>query len=346
MNAAYPQGRARFFANGQFFTPSGKAQFIAVTPRPPVQHPDENYPLILNTGRLRDQWHTMTRTALAAKLNQHKPEPFVEIHPTDAAHYGLQGNSLAIIESQWGAMIARVQLTENQCGSVFVPMHWTAQYASHGRMGALVNPEVDPISKQPESKHTPVRIRPYTPVWQAFVLSRRELKLTELDYWVKSKGDRFYRYELAGKTLPEDWQPFIRQHLCSSHTENPQWQDYQDAAKGIYRAARLVDNQLETVIFIAADHQLPERSWLRGLFAKPELSKAERMVLLTGSPPLGTADVGKIICACFNVGEKAIQAAIKEQKLTSHQQVGQCLKAGTNCGSCIPEIKALFGLQT
>lgn len=343
VNAAYPQGRARFFADGQFFTPSGKAQFIAVTPRPPVNPPTVDYPLILNTGRLRDQWHTMTRTALAAKLNQHRPEPFVEIHPTDAAQYGVQANGLAHIESQWGSMIARVQLTENNLGNVFVPMHWTNQYASHGRMGALVNPVCDPISKQPESKHTPVRIRPYVPVGQGFVLSRRELDITDMDYWVKIKGDGFYRYELAGETLPEDWQQGVKKNLGNGTADALQWQDYQDAAKGTYRAARLIDNKLEAVIFIATDHHLPERSWLISLFAKAELTKAERMALLTGRPPLGGADVGAIICACFNIGEKTIRTAIKEQGLTTHQQVGQCLKAGTNCGSCVPEIKALLG---
>jgi assimilatory nitrate reductase catalytic subunit len=221
-------------------------------------------------------------------------------------------------------------------------MHWNAQYASRGRMGALVNPEIDPISKQPECKHTPVRVRAYTPTWQGFVLSRHELKLSDPEYWVKSKGKGFYRYELAGKTLPENWQDYMRQQLCNNTAENAQWQDYQDAAKGIYRAAQLMNDRLETVIFIAPDHQLPERSWLSGLFNQAELSKAERMALLTGRPPLGTADVGAIVCACFNVGKKTIQAAIKEQGFTSHQQVGQCLKAGTNCGSCIPEIKALL----
>jgi assimilatory nitrate reductase catalytic subunit len=339
INAQYPQGRARFFADGQFFTPSGKAQFIAVTPRPPVNAPTADYPLILNTGRLRDQWHTMTRTALAAKLNRHKPEPFIDIHPADATLYGLSANSLAVLESNWGSMIARVQITDNQTqGNVFVPMHWTAQYASHGRMGALVNPEVDPISKQPESKHTPVRIKPYTPLWQGFILSRDELPITEADYWIKSKNDGFYRYELAGNTLPDDWHEYINSKVDAP----PQWQEYQDAAKGIYRTARLVNNQLDTVIFIAPDHHLAERNWLSSLFAKTELTKPERMALLTGRPPSGGADVGAIICACFNVGEKTIRAAIKEHGFTTHQQVGQCLKAGTNCGSCVPELKALL----
>ncbi|MDD5265538.1 MAG: molybdopterin-dependent oxidoreductase [Methylococcales bacterium] len=343
VNQAYPQGRARLFEDGQFFTPSGKAQFIPIVPRPPVNPPDNDYPLILNTGRLRDQWHTMTRTAIAAKLNQHKPEPFVEVHPVDAQLYALLPDTLAVIESQWGSMIARVQITDSQQqGSLFVPMHWTEQYASHGRMGALVNPVVDPISKQQESKHTPVRIKPYHSVWQGFILSRRELTVTESEYQVKIKGEHFYRYELAGITLPEDWRSCVQKKLCGDADENSQWQEYQDSGKGNYRAARIVDNRLETVIFIAADNLLPERSWLTGLFAKTQLEPPERMALLTGRPPLGVSDVGIIVCACFNVGEKTIRTAIKEKGLKTHQEVGLCLKAGTNCGSCVPEIKALL----
>jgi assimilatory nitrate reductase catalytic subunit len=342
VNQAYPQGRARFFDDGRFYTASGKAQFIAIEPRPPVNPPDDSYPLILNTGRLRDQWHTMTRTAIAAKLNQHKPEPFVEVHPADAQRHALLPNTLAVIESRWGSMIARVQITgSQQQGMLFVPMHWTEQYASQGRMGALVNPVVDPISKQPESKHTPVRIKAYQPLWQGFILSRRELTITDSDYRVKIKGEQFYRYELAGQNLPDDWRSCVRKNLDDA-AEQAQWQEYQDTGKGAYRAARIVDNRLETVIFIAAGNSLPERNWLCGLFAKTALETQERKALLTGIPPLGVADVGIIVCACFNVGEKTIRTAIKEKGLKTHQEVGACLKAGTNCGSCVPEIKALL----
>ncbi|HEY8094636.1 MAG TPA: molybdopterin-dependent oxidoreductase [Methylobacter sp.] len=343
VNQTYPQGRARLFDDGRFFTESGKAQFIAITPRTPVNLPDQDYPLILNTGRLRDQWHTMTRTAIAAQLNQHKPEPFVEVHPVDAERYGLIANSLATIESFWGTMLARVQITESQLpGSLFVPMHWTEQYASRGRMGALVNAVVDPISKQPESKHTPARIKAYQSAWQGFILSRRELNISAPDYWVKSKGEKFYRYELAGLTLPENWQDWTKNILCDNDGATPQWQEYQDSGRGNYRAALFVNNQLESVIFITSGSALPERNWLTGLFAKSELEKSERMALLTGRPPVGVADVGTIVCACFNVGEKTILAAIKEKGLKTHQEVGRCLKAGTNCGSCVPEIKALL----
>ncbi|MEI6146416.1 MAG: molybdopterin-dependent oxidoreductase [Methylococcales bacterium] len=343
VNQTYPQGRARFFEQGQFYTASGKAQFIAIESRLPVNAPDDQYPLILNTGRLRDQWHTMTRTGLAPKLNQHKPEPFVEVHPVDAKLYGLLSNSLAKIKSRWGSMLARVQITDSQqLGNIFVPMHWTQQLASQGRMGALVNPVVDPISKQPECKHTPVSIKAYYPAWQGFILSRQELTLVDTEYRVTIKGAQFYRYELAGDTLIDDWQSTINKQLPDTSAENEQWQEYHDTGKGSYRAARLIDNQLDAVIFIATDNNLPERSWLTSLFAQQALTLNERKALLSGRPPQGVADVGAIVCACFNVGEKTLQTAIKEKDLKTHQQVGACLKAGTNCGSCVPEIKALL----
>lgn len=344
VNQANPQGLQRLFTDHQFFTPSRKAKFISITPRPAQNLPNKDYPLILNTGRLRDQWHTMTRTALAAKLNQHKPEPFVEIHPVDATNYHIESDTLATVESAWGCMIARVQVTKTQQqGTLFVPMHWTAQYAGQGRVGTLVNPAVDPISLQPESKHTPVRVKLYQPAWYGFLLSRHPLELTiPEDYWVKVKGEQFYRYELAGKVLPDSWQDWTKNRVCGKNGEAPQWQEYTDPVEHKYRAARIINNQLQSVVFIAPTIQLPERNWLTGLFAKSELTKEERLALLTGKPPLGTPDVGTIVCACFNVGEKTIQAAIKEKGLKTHQDVGECLKAGTNCGSCVPEIKALL----
>ena len=345
VNKDYPNGRARMFDDKQFFTASAKAQFIAITPRMPVNQPNQQYPLILNTGRLRDQWHTMTRTALAANLNQHKPEPFVEVHPADVAKYALSPNGLALIESQWGTMLARIQMTHNQQqGNLFVPMHWTAQWASCGRMGVLVNPVVDPLSKQPESKHTPVRIQAYQPVWQGFVLSRRALKISEPRYWVKIKGAHYYRYELAGETLPDNWQTWARNKLSDAEDHDVNWQEYHDSGAGQYRAARFIGNNLESLLFIAPLHtQLPERSWLTSLFEKTAIERQERTALLTGLPPPGVLDVGAIVCACFNVGQKTIQNVIKEKGLTTVQQVGQCSQAGTNCGSCVPEIKAILG---
>ena len=339
VNKDYPNGRERFFAQGGFFTPSGKAQFINITPRLPVNQPNDDYPLILNTGRLRDQWHTMTRTGLAAKLNQHIPENFVAIHSDDAKQYGLANQDLALLKTAWGEMLARVQISDEQTlGNVFVPMHWTAQFASLGRMGALVNPEIDPVSKQPESKHTPVHIQRFNGQWHGFILSRSELEFNTV-YWLKNPCRDYTRYELADNKALNDWHELL-------NTEGD-WQLYQDKAKGVYRAACFQDQQLHSVIFIASTAQaLPERDYLGSLFQKTELERAERLAVLTGKPPLGQGDVGKIVCSCFQIGEKTICTAIKEQGFTTAEQIGQYLKAGTNCGSCVPEIKALFkGVQ-
>ena len=142
--------------------------------------------------------------------------------------------------------------------------------------------------------------------------------------------------------MPEDWYGRVRNEISGELSENPQWQEYRDPGKGTYRSALIVDNHLETVIIISANSRLPERSWLTSLFVKEQLETAERKALLAGMAPMGVSEVGTIVCACFNVGEKTIRAAIREKGLKTHQEVGQCLKAGTNCGSCVPEIKALL----
>jgi len=343
VNQKNPQGTKRLFSQGQFFTPSKKARFIPITPRSPAYPINQEYPFVLNTGRIRDQWHTMTRTALASKLNQHKTEPFVEIHPNDAQALNLSDKSLANISTQWGEMLARIAITEGQQqGSLFIPMHWTEQYASAGRVGALVNPAIDPQSKQPESKHTPAKIQAYQPAWQGFILSQRELHFKPTEYYVKIKGEHYYHYELAGKEAPENLKDWVQNELIGQSLEKYQWQEYQDTAQGIYRAALLLDEQLKTVVFMTGKSPLPERHWLSGLFSQPTLESEQRRALLTGQPPLGTPDVGQIVCSCFNVGEKTIINAIQEKGFTTHQEIGLCLKAGTNCGSCVPEIKALF----
>ena len=139
INRQYPQGCQRLFTDKHFFTPNGKARIISIEPHLPVNSTSSDYPLILNTGRIRDQWHTMTRTARSAKLNGHIPEPILEIHPSDADQYQLENNALAQVDSLWGTLFARVQISEGQrIGSVFVPMHWNQQYAALSCVDALV----------------------------------------------------------------------------------------------------------------------------------------------------------------------------------------------------------------
>lgn len=337
------KGTSRMFSDGVFFTPNRKARFIPIVPRSPQNSPDSDFPLILNTGRVRDQWHTMTRTGKAPRLGEHTPEPYLDIHPLDAKEYGLLDGGLARVFSRWGEVIVRVNCNRGQMrGDVFIPMHWNDQFASYARVDALVNPVVDPISGQPELKHTPVRVSPYQASWHGFLLSRRKLPLTGVTYWARATGDGYYRYELASDSLSEDWPAWARQLLCAQD-QDVNWVEYHDPKRQQYRGVRMIGEKIESCIFIAPSQLLPSRSWLSGLFNKDTLDNTERKGLLLGKAPAGQQDIGKIVCACFSVGVNTLQQAIKDQNLTSVEAIGKALKAGTNCGSCVPELRKLLG---
>jgi assimilatory nitrate reductase catalytic subunit len=328
------KGTARLFADGKFYTPNGRARMVAIEPRLPAQ--DADYPFVLNTGRIRDQWHTMTRTGNVPRLNAQRPETFVEVRPCDAID--LPDGSLARISSRFGSMLARVQLSSDQCkGSLFVPMHWSDTFARAARVDALVAPVTDPISGQPESKHSAVCIEPFTPAWQGFLLNRTKLELADLAYCARSMGAGHWRHELAGEVATANWCDW----LSKATGLTGEWMEYLDQAKGIYRAAILSEGRLLAVLFVAPDHRLPEREWLAGLFDKPMLEPAELAGLLAARPPKG-CDAGRTVCACYGVGEKTLQAAIRDQGLKTIDEVGQCTKAGTGCGSCVPEIRRLM----
>ncbi|MCF3642613.1 nitrate reductase, partial [Rhizobium sp. TRM95111] len=157
-------GKARFFAEGGFFTPDRKARFVAVSGGR-EQRTDAAYPLILNTGRVRDHWHTMTRTGRSARLSAHLAEPFAEIHPKDAADLGVSDAALVDIESRHGRIVVRALITDRQVrGSVFVPMHWNDQFASRARVDGLVASVTDPHSGQPALKHVAVTLRRHAAV--------------------------------------------------------------------------------------------------------------------------------------------------------------------------------------
>jgi len=343
VTSAQGLGTNRMFSDGKFFTPSRKARFIAVDPRLPANSPNDEFPMVLNTGRVRDHWHTLTRTGKSPRLSAHTLEPYAELHPRDAARLHINDGALLRLYSRWGWMIARAAISDAQRpGSVFVPMHWNAQFAARGRVGALVNPETDPVSGQPESKHTPVRVEPYAPKWQGFIISRRPLNLPVLDYWVVAVGRQFWRYELASETLPEKWGPWARKLLCADDRAHAEWVEYLDGAAGRYRGARLVGNRLDSCLFVANNQNLPPRTWLGQLFAQENLSKQDRMSLLMGVPSKDHADGGRVVCSCFGVGINTLTAAIRDEGLETVEAIGKNLKAGTNCGSCIPELKALI----
>lgn len=333
------EGTARLFGDGRFSHPDGKARFVATAPRAPVHAPGGEFPLALNTGRLRDQWHTMTRTGKSPRLAGHATEPFVDLHPHDALLAGVREGELARVSSRWGAMVARVAHGGGIArGSVFVPIHWNGQTASDARVGALVNPEVDPVSGEPEFKHTPVRVEPFGVAWYGFILSRTELNLERVAHWTRVRGSGFLRYELGGR---EPMSPGMARTLLEAG-EDDDWIEYEDKSEGMLRAALVVDGRLEACLFVSRRPDLPTRAWLGELFAQPELSQRERATLLAGRAPALGPDPGPTVCSCFGVGRNTICAAIEKQGLTTPAEVTACLRAGGNCGSCLPEIKVLL----
>ena len=347
VNQEYPEGRDRFFSQGQFFTPNRKAKLLAIVPKLPKNLPTNDYPLRLNTGRIRDQWHTMTRTALAPQLNQHISQPFVEVHPTDAKIRDLTNGQLVKVHSKWGQMMAPVSINENsKVGDVFVPMHWTEKLSRTGRINPVVNPEVDNFSKQPESKHTPVQVTPYTASWFGFILSRDPIEWPECDYLVSAQGDSHNRMEMAhSKALKNPNSDMLKwlgfKDASYLQAQGLELLSFEDEILGLFRIALMNTNgELQAVAMIAPDMQLPERTWLASQFAKTTLDDRAIKALLSGYAPAGE-DIGRIVCACFSIGEKTIEGAVKAGCHTA-AMVGEKLKAGTNCGSCVPEIKDII----
>lgn len=326
-------------ASGRFFTPTGKARFIPTTPVPPADAPDEKFPFVMLTGRSRDQWHTMTRTGKSPRLAQTRPEPCVEIHPRDALALNLANGCLASITSARGRMLARVDWNDAlRRGEIFVPMHWTAEQALEGRVGPLIAPAVDRASGQPELKATPVRLEPVGIDWYGFVLSRERMSFVDVSYAVVTRGAGYWRHELAGTGDVRDFVGRVRRELGGAGD----WLEYADARSGNFRCARLIDGRLQSCLFVSPRTRLPDRAWLGRLFDISGLGEAERASLLAGRPADGSADSGPIICACHSVGRDALIRAISSQALTSVREIGNLLRAGTNCGSCIPELNALL----
>jgi assimilatory nitrate reductase catalytic subunit len=326
----------RFFESGGFFSSDGKARFVA--PAVPALRTETNpaRPLRLNTGRVRDQWHTMTRTGISPRLGQHLPEPFVEIHPDDATRFGITDDSFARVATDYGQCILKVVVSERaQRGMLFAPIHWSEENASAARVGALVAPFTDPFSGQPENKATPVSIVPYEYVFRGFALSRTLLELPPQPWWTRVAVSGGYGYLLADNADLAQWQSWLRSIAGDDVAE------YRDSGGGVYRAAAFAENRIETCLFVGPAHDAGDWEVVRNLFSAGELSDDQRRMLLSGTSTDGLASTGPIVCACFGVGRGTICDAIAAGA-NSAAAIGAQLKAGTNCGSCIPELKRLI----
>jgi len=328
---ASPQqwGGQRPFSDGRFQTQDGKARFW-----PTKSQAIEQNGLTLNTGRIRDQWHTMTRTGLVPKLFGHRAEPHVEISPKDAESLGIAAAGLVEIGNTQGKSIARALVSDAvQPGQVFQPMHWSGSFANNALSNAAISQTRDPISGQPALKSAQVSLRSYDAAWYGFGVSIDETS-SALDYFAARPLNLGHAFECAGKTVPSVWAEFIanlkpRIEISSS---------VQGANPAQYRCLAFENGKLAFAFFVSDKPIAVSRDWLHqqlGAVVNP-------MEILAGRPLMSGEDKGPILCACMNVGRNQISRFIEKNHGVELQAVCEGTTAGTGCGSCRIEVQRMI----
>ncbi|SMQ60759.1 assimilatory nitrate reductase catalytic subunit [Devosia lucknowensis] len=323
---------ARLFGDGKFFTPDGKARFLPIQPPPPFAPVPGSF--ILNTGRVRDHWHTMTRTGKAARLSAHMAEPFVEIHPADADALGIRRASLVRLSNRHGSALVRALITDRQQrGHLFAPMHWTDQFASNGRIDALVSAKVDPVSSQPALKMAQAHAEPISVRLYGFVVAAEKPALTT-DYWAIAPATNGWRAEIAMLDEPADWSAF----LASTFGTDAAFQSIRDERSGRRAFVLIERGRLIAALYTSPDPVLVSRQWAVDLLKEADLTAS---LVLAGRPGADRPDGGAIVCACLGVGINTIVDAVTRHGCTTVEAVGALTRAGTNCGSCRAEIRGI-----
>lgn len=336
-------GTKRLFEKPVFFTHNGKAQFLPVHAQAPKTISTTTYPLLLNTGRVRDHWHTLTRTGISARLSNHLALPYVAIHPKDAEKYQIQPQQLVHISNQYGAIYVYADITTTQKqGEIFVPMHWNQQFASRANVNQLFPNTTDPISGQPESKCCAVNIQAAKLAWHGHLWSRHPIDTQQLPdhiHWFAIKKAHAWQYYISGEAV-ENWRAFLATLASTSLNITGEFADDQSQT---YRLSYLIEKQLNLYLCVQPiEKALLNHQWIDDLYNTFSLLPRQHQSLLAGKPLEQVPDKGKIVCACFDVGEKILNELIQQRQLNSLEALQQCTQAGSNCGSCIPELKLLF----
>jgi assimilatory nitrate reductase catalytic subunit len=327
-------GGARPFADGKFQTESRKARFVATPVKSANTKPDA---FTLNTGRIRDQWHTMTRTGLVPKLFGHRAEPYVEISRADAGRLRLKDAELTIVENAKGASVLRVLVTDAVTqGEVFQPMHWSGSFASASKANAATSGIVDPVSGQPALKSARVTIKRFDVKWFGFgvILS---LHKPIFDYWAIRPLAHGLAFECAGRELPESWGETLRQFIAiDDDTYNVA--TLTSPSSGAFRCVVTQAKRLHFAFFVSSAPVEVSRHWLQPLLG----TEVEPAMILAGRPVAATEDAGPLVCACNGIGRIEITTAIAAMPGAALHAICEASRAGTGCGSCRPEVQRIM----
>lgn len=343
-------GRKRLYTDGIFPTPSGRARFVNTIYAPVAEDTDARYPLHLNTGRLRDQWHGMSRTGSVGRLFSHVEEPLLSMHAADMARRGLVDGDIAQVSSRRGKLVLRVETSqEMRARQVFLPMHWGSQFMSGLGVNALTLSSFDPQSKQPELKHAAVQVEKLTLPWQMVAMrrgnalnrmSQLQPLLDNFDYaalGMVGRDDEVVVLRVANAAAVPD-ELLMQIDIILGLDEREKLMDYRDARRGISKRALMQNGQL---LGVRLTGETAARDWLKEIIAQGTDAQALRPWLLAplSAPPAGQTQRGRIICNCLNVSEQEILHEVKNGLNVAAIQAK--LKCGTQCGSCLPALKRM-----
>jgi assimilatory nitrate reductase catalytic subunit len=331
----------RLFAAGGFSTRDKRARFVPTPYRSPAV--PRSGQLVLNTGRVRDQWHTMTRTGRVPALLTHTPEPRLAVHPADAAALGIVEGELVRIASAEGDVTLQAECSHAQRrGEAFAPMHWSNTHAAGGPVSRVVAGAVDPRSGQPGLKRTVVAVAAIPTRWHGLLLHRDGDALPAICHWVRIPVETGHIFRLAAPDeLPRGAELDRLADMLVRVPTSAQRLEAADPARGTLRVAALVDGRLHACLFLARHAAtLPIPSALVPLLGAT-ITDGQRAGLLAARAGAELQDEQRV-CVCFGVTRNAIRHAVVTHGLAHVGEIGAFLRAGTNCGSCIPELEEIL----
>jgi len=368
------EGRKRLYEDGVFPTANGRAKFVNTVYQPVAEPVDARYPFRLNTGRLRDQWHGMSRTGTVAQLFAHASEPAVMMAKLDMDRRLINDGDLVHVTSKRGSQILPAVASDDiRAGQAFIGMHWGEEYVSgrghdgEGTFGvnSLTLPAFCPSSKQPELKHAAVKILKTELPWRFLVfgwidqdkaLALQSALRPYMRRFAYASCTLFGRDKVGVLLRAADDYPaepaLVREIEAQFGIAGAEVLRYDDARRGNSRHILVRDGKLVAVSLAgdtSAEHWLKE--YLEG--EQPVAALGRLLLMPSAKAPQGFKARGRIVCNCFNIAETEIGEALAKQDwinqgtpdavLASLQ--GQ-LKCGTNCGSCVPELKKIIVLHT
>ena len=356
LRAGATAGTPRLYADGIYPTASGRARFKEVQHRPTAEATDPRHPLHLNTGRLRDQWHGMSRTGTVARLAAHAPEPAIEMHPRDMERRGIADGDLVRLKGKRGSLLLRAAAsTTLRPAQTYMPMHWGGRYMSGLGVNALTLPANDPVSRQPELKHAAVQVEKFATGWQLVAMRRDDVGTLHaaLQPWLARFG--YATLTLAGRestvvvlrawggaASPPPTAELLAELAAAMGLDAPHALAFNDARRGIAKRA-LIENDCLAGALLCKETRATD--WLLDLIAgggKFSGSTAELRKWIfapLATPPAAGPARGRIVCNCFDVSENEIRADLAAGlDLAALTEKRKC---GSNCGSCLPELKRM-----